>query len=134
KRLGLAAGAGMGGRGGGVELGLVPPRQFPEPAVVSLFYELYNVPAGATYRTRIRVVPVGGGGVGSAVKRLFGRGRAPISLSFSEPANPDAAGVIQVLRRVDMRALKPGAYRVEVETAVGSRVVRRARELVIRGS
>lgn len=128
----MAEGAGKGWRRGDVELALVPPRQFPEAAVVSLFYELYNVPAGALFRTRIRVAPVGGAGVGGAVKKLFGKGRAPISLSFNEQARPGADGVTQMLRRVDMRSLKPGVYRLEVEMAMGSRVLRRTREFAVR--
>ncbi|HET9984843.1 MAG TPA: hypothetical protein VFQ38_14695 [Longimicrobiales bacterium] len=127
----LAEAAGKGWKRNDVDLGLVPPRRFVEGAVVTLFYEIYNAKPESEFRTTLRVVPRAGSGVGGALKRLFGKDPAPISFSFAEQAHPSADGVVQVVRRVDLRSLKPGGYRIEVTTQGGTAVARRSREFVV---
>ncbi|MBX6363754.1 MAG: GWxTD domain-containing protein [Gemmatimonadetes bacterium] len=127
----LAEGAGKGWKRDGVDLGLVPPRQFPQGAVITLFYEVYNAKPESEFRTTLRVVPMAGSGLGGALKKLFGKDPAPISLSFTEQAHPSAAGVMQVVRRVDLRTLEPGTYRIEVTTTGGGAEVRRSREFAV---
>lgn len=127
----LAEAEGTGWSRGGTELGLVPPRQFRRGETVALFYELYNVPAGATYRTVIRAEPLRGVGLWGKLKRLFGGEAAPLALSFDAVATAGTAGTEQVLRRLDAGSLPPGAYRLTVTTTVGDRTVRRQLEFAI---
>ncbi len=127
----LAEPAGHGWRRGGVELGLVPPRQYTR-GPISLFYELYNLRADSTYTTRIRVISLGGKDLFGALKRLFTGGGAALSVSFRDVAHPRSDGTVQVLRHVDLGQLSPGAYRMEVETRSGGRTVRRETEFLVR--
>ena len=95
-------------RRGSVDLAFVPPRQFEEGAAARLFYEVYNMPSGANYRTEITVKPMD---KGVGFNRLFRR-RTPISLKFEGVAAP-RSGIMQELRQISAE-LKPGRYRVEV--------------------
>jgi len=127
----LAEAAGTGWSRGGTELGLVPPRQFRRGDTVTLFYELYNVPAGATYRTVIRAEPLQGVGLWGKLKRIFGGDPAPLALSFDAVATAGASGTEPVLRRLDVGSLPPGAYRLTVATTVGGQTVQRQTEFAI---
>jgi broad specificity phosphatase PhoE len=128
----LAEAEGSGWSRGGTPLGLVPPRQFRRGETVSLFYELYNVPAGATYRTVIRAEPLQGSGLWAKLKRLFGGESAPLALSFDAVVQATESGTAQVIRQLDLGSLLPGAYRLTVSASVGDRTVRRTTTFAIR--
>ncbi len=98
---------------GDAKLGLVPPRQFPEGQPLRLFYEVYNLPAQADYRTEIVMESVEAETGFGRLKRLFGGGRNPIRLQFDGVAAPNSDGIIQELRQVTTQ-VKPGKYRVSV--------------------
>ena len=99
---------------GAAKLALVPPRQFLESRPLTLFYELYNLPAATPYRTEISLAPTDkSGGLGN-IKRLFGGKDGTMRLSFEGSARVDAAGRVQETRRVTTE-LKPGRYRVIVK-------------------
>ncbi len=127
----LAEPAGKGWRRGEVELGLVPPRRFAPGTAVSLFYEIYNVPAGAPLRTRIRIERLAGGGVLRWLGRIFGGGSAALELFYDGIADPDPAAVIRRARRVELGNIRPGQYRLTVEVSSGGQVARRATTLAI---
>ena len=94
-----------------VQLNLLTPRRITTDQMFSLFYEIYNLPAGDRYRTEIEIQPVGGSGLLRGVKRLFGGGRGEVRLSFEEESNSNLAGTDQELRRVTAD-LSPGRYKV----------------------
>lgn len=96
-----------------VRLSLLPPRQIHTKQMFSLFYEIYNLPAGERYRTEIEIKPVGGSGLMRGIKRLFGGNSGEVRLSFEEQSNANLAGTDQELRRVTAD-LAPGRYRVSV--------------------
>lgn len=128
----LAEVGGGGWRRGGVELGLVPPRQFARGDVITLFYELYNPPPNGEIRTRIEVEPVEGGGVLRWLGRIFGAGRGTVSLDFADRAHAGPDGAAAVVRTVDLAGLEAGAYRIRVRVGAGFADVVRAREFLIR--
>jgi GWxTD domain-containing protein len=106
---------------GDVSLTTVPWQSF-ERGAFRIFYELYNMPAGASYTTEVKVEGIGGG-ISGAVRGLFGR-RPPVSLRFNDQA-PANGGVIQQVR--DAQAdLEPGEYKltVTVSDPSGNRVTR----------
>ncbi|HEX6694555.1 MAG TPA: GWxTD domain-containing protein [Longimicrobiales bacterium] len=108
-------------RRGDVSLTTVPWQAF-ERGAFRIFYELYNMPAGASYTTEVKVEGIGGGITG-AVRDLFGR-RPPVSLRFTDQAPADG-GVIQQVR--DAQAdLGPGEYKltVTITDPAGNRVTR----------
>ncbi|HEY0304842.1 MAG TPA: GWxTD domain-containing protein, partial [Longimicrobiales bacterium] len=98
---------------GDARLGLVPPRQFMEGRPLRLFYEIYNLPADAGYRTEIVMEPVEGESGFGRIKKLFGGKGNGVQLQFDGVAAPNAAGVVQELRQVTAQ-VKPGKYRVSV--------------------
>ena len=59
---------------GATRLALTLPRRYPPGTPFMLFYEVYNLPANASYRTHLRVESAGGGGIWARVKGLFGSG------------------------------------------------------------
>jgi len=98
---------------GNVSLALVPPRQFREGEPLNLFYELYNLPAGAQYRTEIVLAPAQTSAL-SRIRKLFGGSGGTIRLNFDGTADPDSrTGAVQELREVTA-ALKPGRYKLSV--------------------
>lgn len=68
-----------------------------------VFYEVYNLPAGAPYRTELSVTP-------EDRNRLA---RAVVQLTFQDVARTDRNGVLQELRSIDTQ-LRPGLYRLRV--------------------
>ncbi len=96
-----------------VKLSLLPPRRITSKQMFSLFYEIYNLPAGDRYRTEIVIEPVDGSKILRGVKRLFGGGPGEIRLSFEDVSNANLAGTDQELRRV-VAELSPGRHRVRV--------------------
>jgi hypothetical protein len=98
---------------GDLRLALTLPRTFRPGRPFQLFYEVYNLSAGAGYRTQLRVDPIDRGGLFNRVKRLFGGGPPHIDLRFEDTAAPDADGVVQEIR--DMGTdLPPGRYRMRL--------------------
>jgi len=99
---------------GDAKLALVPPRQFPENRPLTLFYELYNLPAATPYRTEITLSPTDkGAGLGS-IKKLFGGSSGNVKLSFDGTARVDDLGRVQETRKVTTQ-MKPGRYKVVVK-------------------
>ncbi|MGQ0814543.1 MAG: hypothetical protein ACT4O1_08755 [Gemmatimonadota bacterium] len=98
---------------GDARLALVPPRQFEEKRPLKLFYELYNLPVTAAYRTEITMTPVEGVTGFGRIRKLFGGSSGKIQLQFEGVAPLDTEGTIQELKQV--RAdVKPGKYNVVV--------------------
>jgi hypothetical protein len=98
---------------GATRLALTLPRRYPPGRPFTLFYEVYNLPADARYRTHLRVEAAGRGGALSRIRGLFGGGGPKIDVRYEDVASPDADGVIQEVRRVDP-GLPPGRYRMRV--------------------
>lgn len=98
---------------GATRLMLTLPRRYPPGRPFTLFYEVYNLPTDARYRTHVRVEAAGGGGAFGRIKRLFGGGGPKIDVRYQDVADPDGDGVIQEVRRVDT-GLPPGRYRMRV--------------------
>lgn len=118
----------------GVQLSLLPPRRLIEDRPFSLFYEIYNLPAGDPYRTELVVERTGGRGAWGSVKRLFGGDAAAVRLNFEGVSAANVSGTQQELRRV-RTSLDPGRYRLQVTTTnlrTGERATRDKLFLVIR--
>jgi GWxTD domain-containing protein len=98
---------------GEAKLGLVPPRQFMEGQPLRLFYEIYNLPSEAEYRTEIIMEPMEGETGFGRIKKLFGGGGSGVRLQFDGVAPANNTGVLQELRQVTAQ-VKPGKYRVTV--------------------
>jgi hypothetical protein len=112
----LAEGEGGTWRRGGVRLSLRPSHGFREGEPIALFYEIYNLPAGAPYRTELTIEPIGARGAWSGLMRLLRLRRSPLGLSLrfqGEAGMPVGAG-FQELRQVSA-ALLPGAYTLRVK-------------------
>jgi tetratricopeptide (TPR) repeat protein len=118
---------------GNAELALVPPRQFLEGEPLTLFYELYNLPAGATYDTEIVLAPSATSSGFARLKRVLG-GDGTIRLRFSGQAAPARLGYVQEIRRVSTE-LKPGKYSVQIRVTnlANQQVVQTSREFVVIG-
>lgn len=84
-------------------LALVPAQVFPGGRF-RVFYELYDVPAAARYRTELSIEPAERG-LGS---RLLGRGKG-VSLRFDEEAPDPGAGTLYQLREITA-PVEPGTY------------------------
>lgn len=69
---------------GRARLALVPPRQFKQGESFRLFYELYNLPAGRTYRTEITFTTV----ESNLVLKLF-KGKKSTTVTFEETSTTD---------------------------------------------
>lgn len=95
------------------KLGLVPPRQFEEKKPLKVFYELYNLPPHANYRTEISMAPVDGVTGFGRIKKLFGGSDGKIQLQFDGVAPFETEGTIQELKEVTAE-VKPGKYKVVV--------------------
>jgi hypothetical protein len=98
---------------GDAKLGLVPPRQFEEKKPLKLFYEIYNLPAGASYRTEISMAPVEGITGFGRIKRLFGGSDGKVQLQYDGQAPAYTNGTLQELKQVTAE-IKPGKYKVVV--------------------
>jgi hypothetical protein len=105
--------------------------RFPERQSLQLYYEVYGLTRGASYRTVVRLEKMSGGSIFSAIGRVFGGRRAPVMLEFDAPA--DGPQTI-VTRSLDLRDTPRGRYRLSVELtdpASGHRLIRvRALEVV----
>jgi GWxTD domain-containing protein len=97
---------------GNLRLRLVPPRQFPRSRPLSLFYEVYNLPHGSSYRTEIAILPAEAGGAITRLKGLLG---SDPGLRFSFEGTAEVHdGAAQELRQLSPD-LKPGKYRIRVQ-------------------
>jgi len=107
----------------GVTLALLPTSQFPEISF-DVYYEIYNLPEGNRYATEI------------AIEALEDEdeGFREIRASFSGDAAPSEDGIVQELRRIES-PLPAGRYRVTITVTdeVSGRVVRRSRDVQVRG-
>jgi hypothetical protein len=118
-------------RRGDVQLGLVPPRQFAENSALTVFYEVYNLPENAPYRTEIELKPTDGSGLFGGIRKLFG-GKNGLTLRFEGVARPGANGV-QEVRRVTP-SLPAGRYEIRVNVtnlATGATATRQTRFIVL---
>lgn len=103
---------------------LNPQQTYASGAALTLYYEVYGLTTGEPYHTRVEVWKEGGGGVFGLVRRLFGGGGPPVSLAFDRRA----AGPLDRRRHdVDLSALEPGRYRLELRVQRGDEdpIVRR---------
>lgn len=98
---------------GDARLGLVPPRQFEEKKPLKLFYEIYNLPPDASYRTEILMAPVEGATGFGRLKKLFGGNDGTVQLAFEGIAPSATLGTIQELKQVGSE-MKPGKYKIVV--------------------
>lgn len=98
---------------GDAKLGLVPPRQFEEKKPLKLFYEIYNLPPDASYRTEILMSPVEGATAFGRLKKLFGGSDGTVQLAFDGITPSNTLGTIQELKQVSTE-MKPGKYRIVV--------------------
>lgn len=119
---------------GATRLSLTLPRRYPPGRAFTLFYEVYNLPADAVYRTHVRVESAAGGGAFSRIRGLFGGGGPRIDVRYEDVASPDADGVIQEVRRVDT-GLPAGRYRMRVviENAVTGETAESVAEFEVEG-
>jgi tetratricopeptide (TPR) repeat protein len=115
---------------GDLHLRLVPPRQFAQHRPLSLFYEVYNLPAGTRYRTEIGIVSSSAGAL-SKLKGIFG-GTSGVHFSFEGTAAADSDGAVQELRRL-APDLAPGKYKlsVKVTNLTNNETIANEREFVV---
>lgn len=97
-------------RRGGVALSPLPGHVVIMDQPFRLYYELYGLPAGAPYRTTIRIETVDEPGAVEALLRLFRRRRADLELTFRDIA----AGDVAREDRTISTDLVPGHYRLRV--------------------
>jgi hypothetical protein len=102
-------------RRGTVSLQLVPTREYRGGAF-NVFYEVYNL-AVEPYSTEL-LIEREGGGIGRAVKRLFGGGGPVVRLRFEGVARPEPDSVVREIRAVESE-LSPGRYRLRVTVTEG---------------
>ncbi|MGD8277033.1 MAG: hypothetical protein PVH00_03355 [Gemmatimonadota bacterium] len=117
-------------RRGSVALRLVPTREYRGGAF-DVFYEVYNLPADHAYATEVRIDRAGGG-IGRAIKRLFGGGGPQVRLRFQGVAQPEPDGVVREIRSVESE-LSPGRYRIRITLTddVTGRAVTRERPFTV---
>lgn len=96
---------------GELRLPLTPAVPFPRSEPITLFYEIYNLPPQATYRTDVRVVPVSRGLV-DRMADLVDPGTRSLRVSFEGTA-PATGGPVQEVRTLQT-GLRPDDYLIEV--------------------
>jgi hypothetical protein len=94
-----------GWKRGDVALAILPTSQFPSSSF-DVFYEIYNLPDGASYTTQI------------VVQSLDKSDARPVTLRFPDIAHA-RGGTVQVLRRIDT-SLGRGKHRITVTVSDGS--------------
>ena len=114
---------------GSTRLFLLPARAFVPGSTVALFYELYDVPAGTTYRTELEVTPVQES-VGSRLWRAI-TGSGEVRLRFDAELPADGGAVHQELRSLTL-PVDEGRYRlrVRITTSTGA-TMEETRDIVI---
>jgi len=98
---------------GNRRLALTLPRRFRPGRPFRLFYEVYNLGAGAAYGTHLEVAPAQSGGLFGRLRSLLGFGAARVDLRFEDRAAPGPDGVVQEMRDLGSD-LPPGVYRMRV--------------------
>lgn len=102
-------------RRGDVRLALAPRRVYQPAESFRLYYEVYGLPEGTRYRTRISIEPRPGG-VGERVKGWLGMGAPSIRLDLTGSAGAVHPVLgLQELRDVRADSLEPGVYTLRVE-------------------
>lgn len=96
---------------GGLSLPLTPAVPFERTQPITLFYEVYNLPSEARYRTDVRVVPVSRGLV-DRMSDLVSPGTRSLRVSFEGRA-PTGGGPVQEVRTLQT-GLRPDDYLIEV--------------------
>ena len=84
-----------------------PLDRFSAGGDAQLYYEVYGLPAGASYHTEIKVERKGGGSIFGAIRRLFGGNHPPVQLAFDAAAE---GPVSRVHRAVALRDVPNGSY------------------------
>ncbi len=119
---------------GEADLALVPPRQFQEGQPLTLFYELYNLPAATPYSTEIVLSPTAGSTGFGKIKKLFGGSDGTVRLRFDGAADLNNASHVQEVRRITTE-LKQGKYRVQIRVTslANQQVTTATKEFVVVG-
>ena len=103
---------------GGRRITLMPFARFVDGRF-RMFYEVYNVPRDTRYRTQL------------LVEHSTGRPQDGVRLEFQDEAEPDADGVIRVLRSMGTE-LQPGLYRLTLRIVLpDNRYVEKARVFLV---
>ncbi|MGH7658349.1 MAG: hypothetical protein ACREL6_08940, partial [Gemmatimonadales bacterium] len=97
-----------------------PTAVFKHDTDLELYYELYGLDPGTSYRTELVAEKQDGGGLFG----LFGKPK-PIRLRFTERAT---GPVTRVQRTIDLSSLDPGEYVLEIRTTGGDGVERTRRQ------
>lgn len=112
---------------------VAPLRRFRAESQLEVYYELHGLREGEPYRARLEVAKQGGGSVFGWLKRLFGGGGPPISLTFEGVASGPTTRVLQT---VDIGDLSAGRYRMRilVENPSGAAQIERQTALEVIGT
>jgi len=107
-----------------------PLDRFPGGGDAQLYYEVYGLPAGATYHTEIKVERKGGGSIFGAIRRLFGGNHPPVQLEFDAAAE---GAVSRVHRAVALRDVSNGGYdlTLRITDPASGRVLTRVRHFEV---
>ncbi|HUF13314.1 MAG TPA: hypothetical protein VMN78_09455 [Longimicrobiales bacterium] len=114
---------------GSTRLFLLPARSFAPGAAAALFYELYDMQPGTTYRTELTLRRMDEG-IGERLWRAL-TGAGQVRLRFDAQVPQDAGATLQELRSVELPS-EEGRYAltVTVTTATGA-VAQATRDIVI---
>jgi len=118
-------GSGLAWLHGDVTVDLNPLRVVPRGANLQLYYEIYGLVPGTSYRARVEVKKQGGGSVIGFFKKLFGGGGPPIALTFDGVAT---GPVTRITQTVALEALDPGQYTLRVVVQAPDGDARHVRE------
>ena len=104
--------AARGWKRGEVTLALVPSNRFAG-GEFSMYYEIYNLPAGNRYTTEV-VIDRTDKGTAAKLRQLLG-GSSAISFRFAGESTADASGTVRELQRLGNAAqLGKGRYRMTI--------------------
>ena len=102
-----------------------PAQQFTPRQPLELYYEVYGLAPGSTFRTRLEVRKKKTG----LLSKVFGGTPAAISFTFEEQQR---GALVRARRTIDLDPLEPGVYIVAIEIVDGSdRTVNRQTELTV---
>jgi hypothetical protein len=118
---------------GPVAINPIPSHQVEAGHDFKLFYEIYNLAAGSSYRTSIHIAPKESGGIGGIIKSLIGR-KQTVQLSFDGVAEqPSKIYGLQQVRTIGAD-LEHGEYELTVtitDLASGRQAVRTSSLVVL---
>jgi hypothetical protein len=109
-------------RRGSEGVSLAPGREIRRDEAFTLYYEIYGVRRGETYRTELHVEPVASS-LRARLRALLPNAPESLRLTFDdEAAEVNAVYGVQQTRSVDVAGLLPGEYRLKVTitTAAGA--------------